>query len=129
MNIAVACCGLDVAPYFSQSASYTCYQVDRGIITGSRNLPATDMPLDGLVDLLHKINVDTLIVGRIEYDRANYLCHSGIEVVAGAQGSAIDVVKAYVSKTLSGVIEPCKVDLSPTGKKASVSLKTSVSVE
>ena len=109
MRVAVACRDLTVAPYFVQSTGYMCYNVDRGIITGSRYMPALDQPLDKFVDLLKSIEVDALIVGLIEYDMAAVLCRNNIEVVAGATGDALEVAKAYVSKTLSGVSEVCAI--------------------
>ena len=110
MKIAVACAGLEVAHYFTQCTNYMCYIVERGIVMGSRNIPAPDQPIESLVETLKSIEMDTIIVGLIEYDTAAVLCHSGIEVVAGAEGDAIDVVRAYVSKTLSGISEPCSIE-------------------
>ena len=109
MKVAVACQGLTVAPYFVQCTGYTVYTVDRGIITDSRSIPAPDQPIEKLVDMLKSIGIDTLIVGRIVYDMASVLCRNGIEVVAGAEGSALDVAKAYVSNTLAGVEEVCSI--------------------
>jgi len=109
MKIAVACAGMEIAPYFTQCTNYMCYVVERGIIKSSRNIPALDQPIESLVEMLQSIEMDTIIVGLIEYDIAAVLCHSGIEVVAGAQGEALDVVRAYVSKTLSGISEPCSI--------------------
>ena len=54
--------------------------------------------------------VDTLIVGAIDYDVANVFCHAGIEVIAGAHGSAREVVQAYLTRTLTGVDELCHLD-------------------
>ena len=112
MRIAVACAGLSVAPYFAQRTNYMCYTVDRGIVADGKNVPALEKPT-ALPELLTALEVDTIIVGRIEYDIASSLCHSGIEVVAGAEGEALDVVRAYLTKTLSGVDEPCIVDNLP----------------
>ncbi|MBQ3301611.1 MAG: hypothetical protein IJH04_05660 [Eggerthellaceae bacterium] len=109
MRIAVACDGLEVATYFVQSTNYMCYTVDRGIIVDSRNMPAFDQPLDKFIELMKSIQMDTLIVGRIEYDMATAFCHNGIEIVAGAEGRALDVVRSYVSNTLSGISEHCLV--------------------
>lgn len=109
MRVAVACRGLTVAPYFVQCTSYTVYTVNRGIITDSHTMPALDQPIGKLVELLKSIDVDALIVGLIEYDLAAVLCRNGIEVVAGAEGSALDVVKAFVSNTLAGIEEVCAV--------------------
>ena len=109
MRVAVACQGLNVAPYFVQCTGYTVYTVNRGIITDSRNMPALDQPIDKLVELLKSIDIDAIIVGLIEYDMAAVLCRNGIEVVAGAEGSTLDVAKAYVSNTLAGVEEVCSI--------------------
>ena len=110
MRIAVACDGLAVAPYFVQCTSYACYMVERGIITGSRSMPAFDQPIDKLAEVLKSVQIDVLIVGRIEYDMASALCRSGIEVVAGAEGNALDVAKAYVSHTLTGIDNVCAIE-------------------
>ena len=109
MKIAVACQGLTVAQYFVQCTDYMCYSVDRGIITGSRNMQAIDQPMEKLIDLLKSIGIDVLIVGLIEYGMASILCRNGIEVVAGAEGNALDVAKAYVSDTLTGVHDVCSI--------------------
>ncbi|HIS39679.1 MAG TPA: hypothetical protein IAC12_02385 [Candidatus Aphodovivens avistercoris] len=110
MRIAVASDGLDVASYFGAASSFMCYTVTRGIITECQNLPNPHLAIDGLIKLFHEVGVDILIVGRIEYDVANVLCHGGIEVVAGAQGNAADVARAYLSKTLTGVEAVCHLD-------------------
>lgn len=107
MRIAVASEGLEVSPYFGQCASYMCYTVERGVIVECQNMPNPRIPLVELVRLLHELDVRTLIVGRIEYDAADLLCHSDIEVVAGAKGSAREVVQAYLTRTLIGVDELC----------------------
>lgn len=120
MKIAVACNGLEVAPYFSQCSNYMCYTVDRGIIVGCQNMPAPDQPLDQLILLLSSIGMDTLIMGRIEYDMASTLCAAGIEVVAGAQGEALDVAKAYVARTLSGISNPCSDDYDDEADEANM---------
>lgn len=110
MKVAVACDGLNVAPYFAQCTSYMCYTVERGIITGSANVPITDNPAMKPLEFLKALGADTVIVGLIEYDLASNLCHHNIEVIAGAEGPAADVVRAYVSRTLSGVSEPCSIE-------------------
>ena len=113
MRIAVACDGLEVAPYFAQRTNYMCYTVDRGIIAEGKNVPALDKGSMKLTDFLQALEIDTIIVGRIEYDIASAFCRTGVEVVAGAEGEALDVARAYLSKTLSGVIEPCAIGDTP----------------
>ena len=109
MRIAVACAGLEVAPYFAQRTNYMCYTIERGIVADGQNVPTLEKSTQKLAELLKALEVDTVIVGRIEYDTASSLCRAGIEVVAGAEGEALDVVRAYLTKTLSGVDEPCAV--------------------
>lgn len=110
MKVAVACDGMNVAPYFAQCTSFMCYDIQRGIVVNSQNMPLNDQPAINSLDLLKAMGIDTLIVGRIEYEFASKLCHSDIEVVAGAEGSAVDVMHAYLTKTLSGVSEPCSIE-------------------
>ena len=114
MRIAVACAGLDVAPYFAQRTNYMCYTVERGIIADGKNIPILDNATMKLASLMKSLEIDTVIVGRIEYDIASSLCRAGIEVVAGAEGSALDVARAYLTKTLAGVVEPCAIGDIPT---------------
>ena len=83
------------------------YTVERGIITECKNLPAPGLDDAELLDLLHAISTDTLIVGRIDCKLASRICHQGIEVIADAEGAALDVAKAYLSKSLTGVLDAC----------------------
>jgi predicted Fe-Mo cluster-binding NifX family protein len=105
--IAVSCDGLNIAPYFTQTTSYMVYTVERGIIKESKNLPAPGLTEAELFDLLHAIDANTLIVGHIDCNLASHMCHQGIEVIADAEGAALDVAKAYLSKTLTGVLDAC----------------------
>ena len=91
MRIAVASEGLDVAPLFRSTVSFMCYTVKRGIITECQNMPNPKLPIDELVELFKELEIDVMIVGRIEYEFANRLCRAGIEVVAGACGNAAAV--------------------------------------
>lgn len=109
MRIAVASEGLEVSLYFGSATSFMCYTVQRGIITECQNMPNPKLPFDKLVELFLELGIDVLITGRIEYAIANKLCHSGIEVVAGANGNAADVARGYLSKTLTGVEEVCHI--------------------
>lgn len=109
MRIAVASEGLNVSPYFNAADSFMCYTVKRGVITECQNMPHPKLPLDKLIELFHDVGIDVLIVGRIEYSIANRLCRDGIEVVAGANGNAADIARAYLSKTLTGVEQVCDV--------------------
>lgn len=110
MRIAVASEGLGVAPRFRQCASYMCYTVDRGVIVECQNLPNPGLAAQKLAPLLSEMGVDVLIVDAIDYDVANVFCHAGIEVIAGAHGSALKVTQSYLTRTLTGVDELCHLD-------------------
>lgn len=107
MRIAVASKGLDVAPRFEFAESYTCYTVDRGIIADCQNVPAPRASFTEIAELLLKLDVSAIIVGAIPIDIANVFCRASIEVVAGASGSAREVVEQYLTRTLIGVDEMC----------------------
>ena len=92
MIIIVACEGLGVSPHAVHCASFMCYNVERAEDTAQM-----------FIDL----GVSTIITGGIDYDFANMLCHAGIEVVAGVEGSAREVLEAYINHTLIGADELC----------------------
>lgn len=113
MRIAVASLGLSVAPRFEYAESYMCYTVERGVIVNCQNMPNPGMPYQDLATTLLGLDVSTLIMGAIPIDIANIFCHAGIEVVAGAKGSAREVVEQYLTRTLIGVDEMCHCDDDP----------------
>lgn len=107
MKITVACEGLGVSPHAVHCASFMCYTVNRGIITDCQNLPNPGLPAEETVTLLKEMGIDTIITGGIDIDFANMLCHSGVEVVAGVEGTAKEVAEAYLNHTLIGADELC----------------------
>ena len=109
MRIAVASRGLNVSQSFKQSESFTCYNVNHGIIDGCHNLPISDQTPEAMLDVFRELDVQTLIVGRINIDTANYFCDNGVEVIAGANGAANDVAKQYLNQELHGTDESCSI--------------------
>ncbi len=107
MRIAVASEGLEVSPHAGHCSSFMCYTVDCGVITECQNLPNPGLPVPTTAAMLQDVEVDTLVCNEIDLDMANALCHAGIEVVAGATGSARDVAESYVNHTLIGTEELC----------------------
>ena len=107
MIIIVACEGLGVSPHAVHCASFMCYTVDRGIIADCRNLPNPGLSAEDTAQMFIDLGVSTIITGGIDYDFANMLCHAGIEVVAGVEGSAREVLEAYINHTLIGADELC----------------------
>lgn len=110
MRIAVAASGLDVARQFAQCDSFTCYTVERGIITDCQNTPNPGPPFSLILEYLKALEVSTLIVGLIEEDIATGFCDADIEVVAGVTGNAREVVSQYLTNTLIGVDAMCHDD-------------------
>ena len=102
MKIAVACNGMDLSPHAAQCDGFMCYTVERGIITGCRNLPNMGDGSASAADLVRAIGFDTLITGGIDMDTASELCAAGIEVVAGAEGTPREALDAYLAHTLMG---------------------------
>ena len=88
MKIIVACEGLGVSPHAVHCASFMCYTVERGIIADCRNLPNPGLSAEDTAQMF----ID---------------CHAGIEVVAGVEGSAREVLEAYINHTLIGADELC----------------------
>ena len=113
MRIAVACVGLGVAPHAARCESFMCYTVEKGIIRDCRNLPNMGITSAEAVELVQSLGFDALISGGIDLDTANELCRLGVEVVAGASGTAREVVEAYLSSTLMGAAELCSAHEEP----------------
>ena len=109
MRIVVACQGLGVSPLYDISDAYTFYTIERGVITSCQSLPFTRATDESRVSMLLSLDVNVLICGAINADAAAEYCHAGIEVIAGCNGTAREVVDAWLSKTLSGAEELCSL--------------------
>lgn len=109
MRIAVACDGMDTSPHATRCESFMCYTVEKGIITDCRNLPNMSVTGDEVFALLRDLGFDVLITRGIDMDTATKFCELGIEVVAGAAGTAREVVEAYVSHQLLEATNLCGV--------------------
>lgn len=107
MKIAVACEGMGVSSHAAQCESFMCYTIEKGIITDCKNLPNMGITGEETVALMRQIGFDVLIAGGVDMDTANALCYAGVEVVAGASGTAREVVNSYMNRTLMGAVELC----------------------
>ena len=105
MRVAVACDGLVVAPYFVQTTSYMIYNVERGIIVGSNNLPALDKAVGQLVELIKTIGIDAFIVGRIDNETAVALRASGADLVTNAKDDPLLAAQGYLSSVFTAVAD------------------------
>ena len=100
MYIAVACCGLNVAPWVSDCSSFMCYKIEYGKITNCQNLPNMCLTPQKQAAVLREIGVNVLIVNNVETPIAHELGKAGIELVLGNAASATDAVKSYLSNML-----------------------------
>lgn len=110
MRMAVASDGLQASSHAVRCSSFMFYTVKRGIITECQNLPNPGLPAAETVKLLQSLEIDALITSGIDMDFANMLCHCGIEVVAGVNGTAREVAEAYLNHTLIGATELCHIE-------------------
>lgn len=107
MRIAVSCDGLDVARRFDFAESLTVYTVENGIVTRCQNIPHPHDSLDHLVELFRSLGITTLICGMIRVDDARLFCEVGVEVVAGAVGSAKQAMESSLTRTMLGLDQIC----------------------
>lgn len=84
-----------------------CYTLDKGILVDCRNLPNMSVDSHETAALIISLGFDALITYGIDMDMAEELCSAGVEVVAGAQGTAREVVEAYNNCTLMGATPLC----------------------
>lgn len=81
------------------------YNVERGVITGSNNLPALDQTISQLASLLKSIGIDAFIVGRVDDDMAATLRTSGAELVTNAKDDPLVAAKEYLSELFCAVAD------------------------
>ena len=86
-----------------------CYTVEKGVITDCRNLPNMGVTSQEAADLINGLGFDVIITKGIDMDMAEDLCASGVEVVAGVDGTSREVVESYVTETLLGAVSLCHV--------------------
>lgn len=109
MKIAVACDGLRTSSHAARCGSFMCYTVEKGVITDCRNLPNMGVTSQEAADLINGLGFDVIITKGIDMDMAEDLCASGVEVVAGVDGTSREVVESYVTETLLGAVSLCHV--------------------
>ncbi len=105
-TVAVACdsaAGLagDVSGHFGHTPIFVVAEIADGQVTSSR---AVASPGHGegcsMPGFVQTLGVSAVIVGGIGGGAVNGLAMHGIEVIAGASGSAGDVLKSYAAGTL-----------------------------
>lgn len=102
MRIAVACDGLSVAAQAAGCASFTCYSVNHGIISGCCNVPNMGITIFESVEILHQMDTDVLIAGSFDDEFVAALTAAGIEPVALTSPAPKEAAEAYLHATLMG---------------------------
>ncbi len=96
--------GFDAIITNARCGSFMCYTVEKGVITDCRNLPNMGVTSQEAADLINGLGFDAIITKGIDMDMAEDLCASGVEVVAGVDGTSREVVESYVTETLLGAV-------------------------
>ena len=96
MRIAVACDGLNVAAQASGCASFTCYAVNHGIISGCCNVPNMGITIFESVETLCQIDTDVLIAGSFDEDIRAALAAAGIEPAVTVLAAPKEAADAYL---------------------------------
>jgi predicted Fe-Mo cluster-binding NifX family protein len=104
MRIAVASCGLEIAPCFSQCLNFNYYTTKSCEIVDSQNIPAQGLSGTEYAKLMDSIDVDTLICGSIPPATREAFEAYGIGIVAGAQGNALKAAEYYVANRAQEVL-------------------------
>lgn len=102
MRIAVASDGLDVSLHGSRCASYTCYTVERGIITTCQNTPNPCLAPEFAAQYLKDLGVDVFLATDIDPEMRTALKHRGIETAKASSGSTKRAVEKYLSRLFNG---------------------------
>lgn len=102
MRIAVASQGLDVAPRFTRCSSFMCYRVECGMIKDCQNMPNLSLPPAQLAQVLKDLGITVALAGTFDPQTGKELANAGIEMEAGATGTASGAARAYLARTLSG---------------------------
>ena len=96
MKIAVTYDNGEVFQHFGHTEEFKVYDVEGGRITGSVLVGSNGSGHGALAELLSNHAVDVLICGGIGGGAQAALTEHGIELCAGASGSADEAVQAYL---------------------------------
>ena len=96
MKIAVTYENGEVFQHFGHTEQFKVYEVQDGHVVSSRVIGSDGSGHEALADLLHDKSIDVLICGGIGGGAQAALEDAGIELCAGASGSADEAVAAYL---------------------------------
>ncbi len=100
MRIAVTYENGEIFQHFGHTEAFKVYDVDDGKITKSEVVSTNGSGHGALAELLHAMNVDTLICGGIGGGAQVALASAGIKLYGGVSGNADEAVNALISDKL-----------------------------
>lgn len=100
MKIAVTYDNGEVFQHFGHTENFMIYEVQDGKVTSRELLNAGGSGHEALAALLAENSIDVLICGGIGGGAQSALAENGVELCAGASGSADEAVAAYLSGEL-----------------------------
>ena len=103
MRIAATYAQGEIFQHFGHAQQFKIYDIENGKVASSQIVGNNGVGHGALAQLLAQGGVDLLICGGIGGGAINALKQAGIEVYAGAQGSADAAVQAYLEGALPKV--------------------------
>ncbi|MBE3593009.1 MAG: NifB/NifX family molybdenum-iron cluster-binding protein [Thermoanaerobacter sp.] len=108
MRIAVASEGKEVSMHFGHCEGFWVFDVEEKEIKNSTFLPNPGHRPGFLPEFLKDKGVDCVISGGMGMSAIELFNSYGIDVITGAEGEAVEVVKKYLEGTLISSNSPCQ---------------------
>ena len=132
MKIAVTYENGNVFQHFGHTEQFKVYDVEEGKVVSSEILSAGGTGHEALAVLLSDKKIDVLICGGIGGGAVRALEQQGVELVAGASGSADEAVEAYLRGELENTgancdhhgDQDCHKEEKPAGKNTGKTVRT-----
>ncbi|MGL4282793.1 MAG: NifB/NifX family molybdenum-iron cluster-binding protein [Eubacterium aggregans] len=100
MRIAVTYEDGCIFQHFGHTDRFKVYDIQDGRVVTATTINTNGSGHGALADILHKLDVDTLICGGIGGGAQRALSEVGIDLFAGVKGSADDAVEALLAGSL-----------------------------
>lgn len=110
MRIAVPSENGEVFQHFGRAPGFTVYTVEDGRVLSIDQVQALGTGHGAMASLLREVGANLVICGGIGTGAVMALRSLGVDLIAGASGSADDVIRAYLGGTLvdnPAVIHEC----------------------
>ena len=102
MRIAIPVCGPNIATVFDFTDRLLVVDIAGNQIAGSTQVPVQQTLPSIMAAKLRQMNIDTLICGAVSNGLAAMVSHSGIHLMPGITGNALEVVAAHLGGQLTG---------------------------